>query len=145
MSLSQLGASALLPAKTQLTAAAVTKYREVVQKINRHANTVDQGSTSLALRDAKHRAFESLQERRASMQAKLNPMRALQRLRGNFVLRLSTHQGPLQGSSNINLSFLKTLDDGHTSFKLQNENEEAAAMEKLVGGSNILKVSSQEI
>jgi 1-acyl-sn-glycerol-3-phosphate acyltransferase len=146
MSLSQLGTSALLPAaKTQLAAAAVTKYREAVNKLKKHATAAEiQESTSVVFRDAKERALSRLQDRKSRMQTKLNPLRALHRLRDTLILRLedgrlSDQQG---GGGSSTFSLLKNKDDiNKSSSPLLEKKTEAAAMENLVGGSDLLKTA----
>ena len=71
-------AGSLFPvAKAQLSAAAVTKYRELVRKFNatQHTAAVDQGSA--AFRQARKRALIRLRHRKMQVASRLNPVRAL--------------------------------------------------------------------
>lgn len=136
----------LLPAaKTQLATAAVIKYREVVNKLNEHAIAVDQGNTSLAFRDAKDCALLRLQERKARMQSKLNPLRALHRLRDNLLLRFLAEGWRGEGRQQDSMHSTKPLSvsdrNKSSSIILKNDDKEAAAMEKLVDGSTLLRTA----
>ena len=71
----------LVPAKAQLAAATLPRYKELLQKLRSNANAVEEPSAAFA--QAKERVLLRLQQRRE--RARLDPQRALRRLRDRMM------------------------------------------------------------
>lgn len=79
--------STLLPAKAHLGAAAVAKYRQLLRQLNGGEAAAAVDSSTAVLRGAKARALARLHERRA----RLDPLRAMSRLRDRLFLAAQPH------------------------------------------------------
>ena len=101
----------LVPAKAQLAAATLNRYKELIHKLRANANAVEEPSATFA--QARERVLLRLQQRRE--RARLDPHRALRRLRDRMMVANLRLRGVREGQKQrLQRLYLDTVRAGAT-------------------------------